>query len=194
MKAAPRSSAAGLTAERALAMDDAELHYHVLLGQQRARAKLLKAAKGGATPSSAARGVVGAREFRRSTLFGRLDLVDGPFCAACVAAYGGRRLAKGEFLTCPSDAVVLAGSPASAYDGAGRGHSCWSMRADHPRMAHEVLAQTMPRGARLGRRAADAARDASAAARAAATSVGYARDSLAAQTCASEAELNALGF
>lgn len=178
----------GLTAEKAMAMDDAELHYQFFLASN-VRAPLLKAAKISPTQLKA-RGVVGAREFR-ALEFSALDLVDGPFCAACVAAYGADDLV-GEFLTCPSDAVVLAGSPAVHQLGLDVG-TLLVMCADHPRMAFEVLAQTMPRGACLSGVAPQTLLETGLRARQL-KDLGYARDTLAAQTCAGEAELNALGF
>ena len=178
----------GLTAERAMAMDDAELNYQFFLDSN-VRAPLLKAARISPTQLKA-RGVRTARQFR-ALEFSALDLVDGPFCAACVAAYGADDLIA-EFLTTASDAVVLAGSPAVHQLGLDVG-TLLVMCAQQPRMAFEVLAQTTPRGACLSGVAPQTLLETGLTVRQL-RDLGYTREALAAQTCAGDVELGALGF
>ena len=97
-----------------------------------------------------------------------------------------------EFLTTASDAVVLAGSPAVHQLGLDVG-TLLVMCAQQPRMAFEVLAQTTPRGACLSGVAPQTLLETGLTVRQL-RELGYTREALAAQTCAGDVELGALGF
>ena len=123
----------GISDEAVVEMEDEQINYDFLL-RNGVRAPLLKAAK--ITPVQLkARGVVSPAQFKALD-FCTLDLVDGAFCASCVAAYGANELLA-EFLTTPQDAVALAGSAAVDQLGLDVG-TMLVMCSGAPEMAAEV--------------------------------------------------------
>lgn len=178
----------GISAEAVVEMDDALIDYDFLLANG-VRAPLLKAAK--ITPVQLkACGVASPSQFR-SLDFCTLDLVDGAFCASCVAAYGAEALLT-EFLTSPQDAIALAGSPAIDQLGLDVG-TLLVVCCGSPDMAAEVLLQTHPRGRCLHGVAPETILDTGLRAKRL-RELGFTAESLSAQTRASVVELDKLGF
>ena len=178
----------GIAAETVVDMDDARIDYDFLLANG-VRAPLLKAAK--ITPVQLkARGVASPSQFR-SLDFCTLDLIDGAFCASCVAAYGADALLT-EFLTTPQDAVALAGSPAVDQLGLDIG-MLLVVCCGAPDMAAEVLLQTQPRGGCLHGVAPVTLLDTGLRAKRLGE-LGFTAEALSAQTRASVLELDKLGF
>ena len=178
----------GVAAEAVVAMADDEFDFDFFLANG-VRAPLLKAAK--ITPAQLKdRGVRTVAQFR-ALEYGVLDLVDGAFCAACVAAYGADEL-LGEFLLTPNDAVVLAGSPAVHALGLDLG-VLLVLCAGAPEMAAEVVAQTPPRGACLVGVAPDTLLDTGLRA-GKLRELGFTPQALAEQTRASVLHLSKFGF
>ena len=177
-----------VSAETVVAMDDADIHRDFLMAHG-IRAPLLKAAK--ITPVQLkARGVATARDFH-ALEFTALDLVDGAFCAACVAAYGADELLA-EFLVTPNDAVALAGSAAMHQLGLDVG-TLLVLCAGAPGMAAEVVAQTPPRGANLTGVAPETLLDSGLRAKQL-RELGFTPEALVAQTRADAVHLEKLGF
>ena len=177
-----------LTAETALSRPDDGFDYEFFLSNN-VRAPLLKAAK--ISPMQLkARGVRTARDFH-ALGFHTLDLVDGSFCAECISAYGADELLA-EFLVSPSDAVVLAGTSAVHQLGIDVATLLVLCGGD-PGPAHEVLAQTVPRSTALVGVAPETLIETRLNARQL-TQLGFSRELLARQTCASADELRLLGF
>lgn len=178
----------GVAAEAVVAMDDAEFDFDFFLANG-IRAPLLKAAR--IAPAQLKhRGVRSAAQFR-ALEYGALDLVDGAFCAACVAAFGADEL-LGEFVGTPNDAVVLAGSPAVQALGLDLG-MLLVLCAGAPEMAAEVIAQTPPRGACLVGVAPDTLLDTGLRARKL-RDLGFTPQALAEQTRVSVLHLSKFGF
>lgn len=134
----------GIEPQRILEMEDHEINYDFFLSNG-ITSPLLKAAK--ILPVQLkARGVRTPSEFR-ALEFSTLDLVDGAFCASCVAAFGADDLLS-EFLQTAKDAVVLAGSPAMSQLNLDVG-TLLVLCCREPELAAEVLDQTQPRAACL---------------------------------------------
>lgn len=178
----------GIAAEVAVDMEDAGIDYDFLLSNG-VRAPLLKAAK--ITPVQLkARGVATPSRFRALD-FTTLDLVDGAFCASCVAAFGANELLN-EFLTTPQDAVTLAGSAAIDQLGLDVG-TLLVVCCGAPDMAAEVLLQTQPRGACLTGVAPETILDTGLRAKRL-KELGFTAEALSRQTHASVVDLDKLGY
>ena len=178
----------GIGAKTVVDMEDARIDYDFLMSNG-VRAPLLKAAK--ITPLQLkARGAASPSHFK-ALEFSTLDLVDGAFCAACVAAYGADALLT-EFLTTAQDAVVLAGS--AAVDQLGLDvATLLGMCCGEPDMAAEVLGQTHPRGGCLTGVAPATILDTGLRAKRL-KDLGFSAEALSAQTRASVVDLDRLGF
>ena len=135
-----------LTAEAVVNMPDEAIH-HAFFQEHRIGAPLLRAA-GISVAQLKARGTDSAEKLAELG-FSSLHLTDESFCAECVAAYGADAVLA-QFFVSPSDAIVLAGSPAMALLGLDVG-MLLLLCADRPSPAREVLLQCAPYGgARLG--------------------------------------------
>ena len=179
----------GVSAEAIVAMPDAEIDYAFLLSHG-VRAPLLKAAK--ITPVQLkARGVKTVSAFKTLD-FGTLDMVDGAFCASCVAAYGADELLA-EFLRTPQHAIALAGTAATQQLlGIDLG-TLLVVCCAAPGPAYEVLAQTRPRGQCLRGVAPETLLDTGLRAKAL-RRLGYTPEAVCAQTRATVGDLDRLGF
>tara|TARA_B110000305_G_scaffold108098_1_gene121675 strand:- start:95 stop:733 length:639 start_codon:yes stop_codon:yes gene_type:complete len=178
----------GVAAETIVDMPDAEIDYDFLLSNG-VRAPLLKAAK--ITPVQLkARGVQTASAFKNLD-FTTLYLVDGAFCASCVAAYGADELLA-EFLITPQDAVALAGSSAMQQLGIDLG-TLLIVCCGSPELAYEVVAQTPPRGNCLRGVAPETLLDTGLRAKTL-RQLGYTAETVSAQTRATVGDLDKLGF
>ena len=83
----------------------------------------------------------------RSLGFDALDLVNPPFCAAMIDAFGAEEVRKA-FLVSAGDAVCIAGSPAMHQLDI-KPAMLLEATAGSPTHAHAVLQQIQPRGAAL---------------------------------------------
>ena len=133
--------ASTITAEAIVEMDDAALNY-AFLREHEIGAPLLRAAK---------IGIAQLRERGVDTVhklallgFTSLYLLDPGFCAECVSVFGADAVLS-EFFAHPSDAIVLAGSPAIGQLGLDVG-MLLLLCENRPTAAKEVLAQCRPRG------------------------------------------------
>lgn len=178
----------GIQPPQILEMNDSDIHYEFLLSNG-ITAPLLKAAK--ILPVQLkARGVKTPSEFRALD-FSTLDLVDGAFCASCVAAYGAEDL-LGEFLQTAKDAVVLAGSPAIGQLNLDLG-TLLVLCYGEPEFAADVIEQTQPRGESLVGVAPATLLDTGIRAKAL-RQLGFDAQKVCEQTQASVADLDKLGF
>ena len=91
----------GLAAETLVKMDDADIHHDFLL-RNGVRAPLLKAGKVSVAQLQA-RGVA-STEHLRALEYNTLDLLDGAFCAECVAAFGHFRARSAAVMSVTSGA------------------------------------------------------------------------------------------
>ena len=178
----------GLAAETLVKMDDADIHHDFLL-RNGVRAPLLKAGKVSVAQLQA-RGVA-STEHLRALEYNTLDLLDGAFCAECVAAFGANEVLK-TFFTTSGDAVALAGSPAVEQLGLDVG-VLLGMCCGAPEAARAVLAQSTPRGAALTGVAPETLLD-SGLRSATLRELGYDAAAVRAQTRASPREIETLGF
>lgn len=179
-----------LTAEAVVSMPDEAIH-HAFFLEHRIGAPLLRAA-GISVAQLKARGT-GSAEKLAALGFSSLHLTDASFCAECVAAYGADAVLA-QFFGSPSDAIVLACSPAVPLLGLDVG-MLLLLCADRPSAAREVLVQcALPsecaflRGVppqtliETGLRAPELLK------------LGLDAEAVRAQTLASPADLYALGF
>jgi len=130
-----------LTAEAVVAMPDEAIH-HAFFVEHRIGAPLLRAA-GISVAQLKARGTDSAEKLA-ALGFSSLHLTDESFCTECVAAYGADAVLA-QFFVSPSDAIVLAGSPAVELLGLDVG-TLLLLCADRPSPAREVLLQCAPYG------------------------------------------------
>ena len=175
---------ANTTAEKIVAMNDAEIDHAFLLNHH-ISPTLLRAAR--FTPQQLkAHGTLTVAQLSELG-FTTLHLLDEVWCSDCVAAYGAPSLLD-EFLSTTNDAVVLAASPAISKLGINLG-ILLLMCADQPGAAREVLAQyrhvrNVPPETLVetGLRAKDL------------ISLGYSKARIREDTYASDAQLSVLGF
>jgi hypothetical protein len=178
----------GIQPQQVLEMNDSDIHYDFFLSNG-ITAPLLKAAK--ILPVQLkVRGVKTPSHFR-ALEFSTLDLVDGAFCASCVAAYGAEDL-LGEFLQTAKDAVVLAGSPAMSQLNLDLG-TLLVLCCGEPESAADVIEQTPPRGGCLMGVAPATLLDTGIRAKAL-RQLGFDAQKVCEQTQANVADLDKLGF
>jgi hypothetical protein len=178
----------GIQPQQVLDMNDSDIHYDFFLSNG-ITAPLLKAAK--ILPVQLkARGVRTPSDFR-ALEFSTLDLVDGAFCASCVAAYGADELLS-EFLQTAKDAVVLAGSPAMNQLNLDLG-TLLVLCCGEPELAADVIEQTQPRGGCLIGVAPATLLDTGIRAKAL-RQLGFDAQKVCEQTQANVADLDKLGF
>ena len=178
----------GLDSQRVVGMQDSEIDYDFMLSNG-ITAPLLKAAK--ILPVQLkARGVSTPSVFH-SLEFSTLDLVDGAFCASCVAAYGADDLLD-EFFRTAKDAVVLAGSPAMSQLGLDVG-TMLLLCSGQPELAVEVIKQMQPRAACLAGVAPATLLETGIRAKAL-RQLGFDAHEVCEQTKASVSDLEKLGF
>ena len=176
-----------VTAEEALAMDEAEITFDLLMSRGIRGVHLLTAGQG--PTALRARGAQTAAQLRLLGL-DSVDLLDPDFCHEASMAYGAHAVANA-FVVSPADAVNVAGSEAMHIldvDAARLLECC----VGFPGEAAEVLAQLTPGAALYGvpcRTVLDSGLRVDALKR-----LGYSLESVVAQLGASGADLVKLGY
>lgn len=182
------AAGSSVPASAILVVDDHKLDYDYFVNNGITSTALASA---GLSPGMLlVRGVTTAQRLR-ALGFDALDLATPAFCAQAVAAYGARDVAA-QFIVTANDAVAVAGSLAVSLLGLDLG-TLLVMCAGSPSDAYAVLEQSKPRGQVLHGVAAETLLDTGLRSQAL-TSLGYTALSVAAQTRATPAELEYLGF
>ena len=178
-----------LTAEAVVGMPDEAIH-HAFFVEHGIGAPLLRAAGIGVAQLKA-RGTDSAEKLA-ALGFSSLHLTEESFCAECVAAYGADAVLA-QFFVSPSDAIVLAGSPAMELLGLDVG-TLLLLCADRPSPAREVLLQCAPYGGARLRGVPPQTLIETGLTAPELLKLGLDAEAVRAQTLASPADLYALGF